>query len=310
MRPRTPGGAGEAPDHHAMLLYDDDYEFVDRVASYLGSVGEDGEAGLAILTERRWAMVERSLGAGSRVVFVQRSEVYKRPEMTVAYYDDHVRRLEREGATMVRVIADLPAWKRPEQRLAWLRYEAVLNRAFTHHPVSLLCAYDARVQPPGVVDAAWRTHPRVLADAWEDNPLYEDPAEIIDAITPSPDPLDGLRTLAVDVDREAATERLRRELKALQVPRTRAKNLLRAAAEVLDNANAHGGGPRSQRLGSVGGQIVWELTDGGGGFDDPLAGYVPDPGRAKDTGLWAVRQLTKRLEFLKSSDGFTVRVWV
>ncbi len=293
------------------MVYDDDHEFVDRAASYLGSAGVDGEAGLAILTDRRWAMVERSLDAESGVVFVQRKQIYKRPEAAIAYYDDYIRRLEREGATVVRVIADMPAWKRPEQRDAWLRYEAVLNLAFAHHPVSFICAYDTRVQSPSIVDCAWRTHPRVLADAWEDNPRYEDPADIVDASTPSPDAIDGLRSLPIDIDQNATTERLRRELRALRVPRARAERLLRAAAEVLDNANVHGGGPRSQRLGRVGGQIVWELTDGGAGFDDPLAGYLPpDPGRAKDTGLWLVRQLTKRLEFRRSPEGFTARVWV
>jgi hypothetical protein len=43
------------------------------------------------------------------------------------------------------------------------------------------------------------------------------------------------------------------------------------------------------------------------GFDDPTAGFLaPRPGIG--TGLWAARQLTWRIEFLRSPGGFTTRM--
>jgi anti-sigma regulatory factor (Ser/Thr protein kinase) len=300
----------ELAEHHTLLVYDDDDEFVDRVASYLSSVDGEGEVGLAVLTQRMRARLEAALGEGSPVGFMDRDEVYRRPEATIAYYDEFVRRAERKGAQVVRVIGDLPVRKSPAQRDVWVGYEAILNAAFAHHPASMLCAYDLRTHPDSVIEGARRTHPRVLADAWEDNGLYEDPTQVVRAITPSPEMLADLAELPVEADPQAASKRLRRELDALRVPRARAENMLLAAAEVLENARIHGGGPRSQRLGRVAGHIVWELSDNGPGFEDPIAGYLPPSGDGGSaSGLWTVRQLSDRLEFLRSPHGFTTRVW-
>jgi anti-sigma regulatory factor (Ser/Thr protein kinase) len=306
----TPRATSQDACRHILFVYEDDDEFVDRASSYFSSVGEDGEAGVAILTQSRWAKLTDALGDSSRVAFVQRSAVYERPGTTVAYYHELVRRLEREGAPVVRVIADMPVWRRPAQRAAWLCYEAILNHAFAEHPVSLLCAYDLRKQPENILHGAWRTHPTVLADAWEDNHRYEDPARVLAGLSPAPEPLSGLRELPLDADQSAATECLERELKALRVPKARAEKLLRAAAGLLENARAHGGGARSQRLGRIAGHVVWELSDNGPGFDDPFAGYLPPrPGETNGTGLWSVRQLADRLEFLRGPQGFTARIW-
>jgi hypothetical protein len=54
---------------------------------------------------------------------------------------------------------------------------------------------------------------------------------------------------------------------------------------------------------------VCEIADGGPGFDDPLAGYLA-PRQGVGAGLWVARQLTWRLEFLRSPDGFTARIWL
>jgi anti-sigma regulatory factor (Ser/Thr protein kinase) len=194
---------------------------------------------------------------------------------------------------------------------AWTMYEAAINRAFADRPMSILCGYDVREQPEAAVEGALRTHPRVLVDGWEDNPLYEDPARVVSELTPRPEGLTDLRELPLDADVNAFSHRLRRELATLEVPDAQAENLLLAAAEVFENAGTHGHGARSQRLGRVGGLIVWELSDNGPGFDDPLAGYVPPrPGDGKGRGLWLARQLTHEVEFLSSPQGFTARLWI
>ena len=54
-----------------------------------------------------------------------------------------------------------------------------------------------------------------------------------------------------------------------------------------------------------------EVSDAGGGLDDPLAGYVPPCAPAGNgAGLWVARQLTRRLDLLDSPEGgLTVRLW-
>jgi anti-sigma regulatory factor (Ser/Thr protein kinase) len=209
------------------------------------------------------------------------------------------------------LFGELPVSKSQGQCEAWTRYEAVVNPAFAGRPMSIICGYDVREQPAAAVEGAWHTHPRVLAEGWEDNPRYQDPARVVCALTRAPEALTDLRELPVDADVKAFSARLRREMATLQVPTARAENLLLAAGEVFDNARSHGHGPRSQRIGLVAGLIVWELSDNGPGFDDPLAGYLPPQDDAGNgTGLWIVRQLVNDVEFLRSPRGFTSRLWI
>jgi hypothetical protein len=56
---------------------------------------------------------------------------------------------------------------------------------------------------------------------------------------------------------------------------------------------------------------VCEVSDHGGGLDDPLAGYVPPREGALDgAGLWVARQFASRLKPLASpGGGLTTRLW-
>ena len=63
------------------------------------------------------------------------------------------------------------------------------------------------------------------------------------------------------------------------------------------------------RIGQAQGRFVCEITDRGPGFDDPAAGYLA-PRDGVGSGLWVARQLTWRIEFLRSPRGFTARIWL
>ncbi|MGZ6701192.1 MAG: ATP-binding protein [Gaiellaceae bacterium] len=112
---------------------------------------------------------------------------------------------------------------------------------------------------------------------------------------------------------EAVTvrERLAAELAATKVPEAKALRMLLAANEIAVNACRYGGGLAALRLGLVDGRFVCEISDRGPGLDDPLVGYLPpnvDAGRG--AGLWTARQLTSRLDLIRSAEGLTVRVWL
>jgi anti-sigma regulatory factor (Ser/Thr protein kinase) len=223
-----------------------------------------------------------------------------------------LRRAVDEGAPAVRLFGELPVSRNRDQCRAWMLYEAVINRAFAGCPMSIVCGYDMREQPPAAVEGAWHTHPRVLVEGWLDNPRYEDPVDVVDAIARRPEVLTNLREVPVDPEAKSPSATLRRELATLKVPRAQAESLLLAAGEVYENARTHGHGARSARIGRVDGLVVWELSDNGPGFDDPLAGYLPPrhDDAANGTGLWIARQLTSHVEFLASPRGFTTRLWI
>jgi anti-sigma regulatory factor (Ser/Thr protein kinase) len=300
------------PEHHGLFIYDNDDDFVDRITSFLGPGTEDGEAGLAVLSQEKWALLREALGDVSRRIrHLDRDSMYTRPQAVLAEYDLLLSQALDEGAPALRLMGELPVSRSKELCDAWTTYEAAVNCAFAGRPVSMLCGYDVREQPAAAVERAWHTHPRVLLDGWEDNPRYEDPAHVIAARTRAPEALPNLRELPVDADVMAFGARLRRELATLQLPEARAENLLLAAVEVFDNARTYGHGARSQRLGRVAALVVWELSDNGPGIDDPLAGYLPPLHEsAGGRGLWTVRQLTHDVELLASPRGFTVRLWI
>jgi anti-sigma regulatory factor (Ser/Thr protein kinase) len=302
----------DVPENHGLFVYENDDDFVDRLTSYLGPGTEDGEAGMAVLSQRKWALLREALGyASQRIRYLDRDSLYSRPLAALADYDAVLRRAEDEGAPGVRLFGELPVSRSQEQCEAWTLYEAVVNRAFADRPMSILCGYDVREQPAAAVEGAWQTHPQFLAEGWEDNPRYQDPAHVVGALTRHPEALSELRELPVDTDLKAFSTRLRRQMATLQVPNAQAENLLLAAGEVFENARTHGRGPRSQRIGRVADLVVWELSDNGPGFDDPLAGYIPPQQEdGKGTGLWIVRQLVHDVEFLASSRGFTTRLWI
>jgi len=176
--------------------------------------------------------------------------------------------------------------------------------------VWVTCGYNARLLPPQIVDDAWRTHREVHSQGWRENPHYESPRDVVRSLAPAADALPGLRSLPLVEDEQAFRRLLAGELARDGVAADRAAELLTASAEVLVNAERHGGGLRGLRAGRVGDRFVCEITDAGPGLDDPFAGYMPPRRRTDPVGLWTARQLTTRLDLLSSDSGLTVRLWI
>jgi anti-sigma regulatory factor (Ser/Thr protein kinase) len=217
----------------------------------------------------------------------------------------------RDGATAIRVFAELPRCETEAECNLWLTYEAIVNRALEHHPVWVICGYDTREVAGPLLDGAFDTHPETLKGDWERSPHYHEPEDVVRSRTPAPTPLAGLRPLRLEGGPRDFRKVLSTELEAAAVPELDAGNLLVAAAEVFANAQRHGGETLSVRVGSVGDRFVCEVSDDGPGIDDPLAGFVPPrPGDGAGAGLWVARQLTGQLEVVPSSHGASVRLWV
>ena len=92
--------------------------------------------------------------AVAAVSYLDRDTFYTRPEDALARYDARLRQLVRDGIGAVRAFAELPRCAGSADIDRWIRYEAVVNRALAHHPLWVVCGYDAREMP-----AAPATHP-------------------------------------------------------------------------------------------------------------------------------------------------------
>jgi anti-sigma regulatory factor (Ser/Thr protein kinase) len=298
---------------HDAFVYDSDDLFVERMAPFVRDAFASGEDAVAITTRTNCALLREELGDESeRLTLVDRDEWYVTPAHVIAGFDKTLSERLAAGAPAVRVIGEVQFGATPREWTEWTAYESIVNRAFADRPAWVVCPYDARVLPDPIVDAAFRTHPQVLRDGWwHESPHYDDPDHLVRALTPVPEPLDQLHSVLVARDPRAFRQRLRSEMARAGVPEGKAARMLVAAGEVLANALRHGGGVPRVRVGWVGGSFVVEISDDGGGLDDPLAGYIPPTAdQAAGAGLWVARQMTSRLELISGDDGLSVRLWV
>jgi anti-sigma regulatory factor (Ser/Thr protein kinase) len=301
-----------SPGHHNLYQYDDDTGLVDHVTPFLAEGVNEHEAVVLVVDPRKRALLEAALGGlALGIDYIDRDTYYTRPEDALAGYDAAVRRYLSRGTERVRVFGELPLCRTQEESDTWVLYEALLNPAFAHHPVTIVCGLDIREQPDSVLEGSWETHPRTMNARWSDNGHYHPPEDIVRARTPAPQDVPGLRAVPTDTDPRALRVLLRSEMAAAEIAAQEAEKMLVAAGEVLANAHRYGGGARALRIGRVGERFVCEISDHGPGLEDPVAGYIP-PGShlANGAGLWVARQMTRRVDMLSSERGLTTRLWV
>jgi anti-sigma regulatory factor (Ser/Thr protein kinase) len=295
---------------HNAFVYESQDEYVAQSVTFLKEGLEAGEGAIVAHTRPGLAVMREALGHdAAQVTFVDVSSVYTRPARTLAaYHKVYAEQLQK--TVSLRAVADVQFGPDPGEWDMWMGYEAVFNRSFDHLPAWVLCTYNADATPDPILEGVWRSHPEVVAgDTWNTSDLYEDPDQLLRAITAEPTPLPDLRSIAFGRDLEEFRERLARELVAEKVSEAKALDMLVAATEVAANAVEHGGGVEEVRVGRAEGRFVCEIVDRGSGFDDPAAGYLP-PREGVGAGLWVARQLTWRIEFFRSSPGFIARIWL
>lgn len=295
---------------HNAFVYQSQDEYVARSVAFLREGLEAGEGAIVANTRPGLAVMHEALGSdAAQVTFVDVSSAYTRPARTLAAYHQVFAAQLQETASL-RAVADVQFGPDPGEWDLWVGFEAVLNRSFGHLPAWVWCTYNANGLPDPMLEGVWRTHPEVLADnTWNKSAHYQDPNRLLRRITPEPAPLSGLRSITFGRDPEEFRERLARELVAEGVTEAKALDMLVAATEFFTNAIHHGGGVEEVRVGRAEGRFVCEVVDRGSGFDDPGAGYLA-PREGVGRGLWVARQLTWRIEFFDSPQGFTSRIWL
>ncbi|MDO8188906.1 ATP-binding protein [Conexibacter sp. JD483] len=101
------------------------------------------------------------------------------------------------------------------------------------------------------------------------------------------------------------------EATAAGVAQERIADVTVAAHEVAANACMHGGGEAVMRVWAERDCFCCEVSDHGGGMDDPLAGLLAPPvTQPSGRGLWLARQLCDLVQLRTGAAGTTVRLQV
>ena len=191
------------------------------------------------------------------------------------------------------------------------RYEAAVNTVWDDFPVWGLCLYDTANSPAVVLDAAERTHPRIVSPSGtrRANGRFQQLADF-QALPPVPDPLEQTTPIIELVDRSAAEVRgALIQIGLGRVADTILDDLLLGVTVAVSNALAHGRPPATVRIWAAPDRIVISVHDQGRGPADPLAGLVPPRGTATlGLGLWVINQLDIDVALKHADDGFTIRL--
>src|SRR4029453_1536223 len=203
---------------HGALVYESQDQYVACAVPFLQEGLEAGEGAFVAHTRPGLALMREALGPdAAHVTFVDVSSAYTRPARTLAsYHRVYVEQLEKFPS--LPTVADVQFGPAPAEWGLWTAYEAVFNRSFGHLPTWVVCTYNANGTPDPIIDGVWRTHAEVhTGDIWQTSDRFEDPDELLDALTPEPRPLSGLRSMGFGSGVEVFRERLARELAAEKV---------------------------------------------------------------------------------------------
>jgi anti-sigma regulatory factor (Ser/Thr protein kinase) len=299
---------------HDALIYGSDEALVETLVPWLKEGHANGDGSVVATTAAHIAQFRDALGAdGDSVSFIAADTLYVQPVQTIAAWQRLLVDAAAAGIAYTRMVGEVAFGTTPDVQTSWTRYESALNAVFELSPAWIVCPYDSRVLPPGVIDQASRTHPTVWNSTRHKSDRYEAPArllrEIVEpgrAVTGSPDVELGIDDGMGDVRDLVRTAGARAGLE-----RARVEELVLAVSELAGNTVRHAGGGGRVALWITSEGVVCEVTDRGGGLHDPLAGLVPPkPSASAGMGLWIARQLSDSLAIGGGDDGTTVRIAV
>jgi anti-sigma regulatory factor (Ser/Thr protein kinase) len=306
---------------HRALCYGSDDEFLEGTLTFARDGLDAGDTVLAVVKSRNITLLDEALGHRARdVEFVDADDWYGCPSRTLGQYNTYCADHDTGpsgGPRRVRIIGE-PVWsgRTDFEAREWMRYESLINVAFAGTGHWILCPYDTRALPAGIVRAAIRTHPELAVGPRESAPSghYADPADFYaecDAAMPSGIPA-GHDDIPFARGQSATVRRaLAAYARGLGVPEQRNYDMVTAVHEAVMNAVRYGGGRGVVRLRSDPDFVICEVSDGGTSAPPtPFPGHLPpDPRAASGHGMWALRQLSDLVTEDLGPEGSVVRMY-
>ena len=310
----APGSAGGYI--HDAMLYDSVDELTAAAVPFLLQGLAAGDAAVIATGARTASVLTEALDEDPRVHVLGRSDVYRaRTPTAITGFRRLAERCSAEGFGRVRVVGEVDFGRTERDWLEWQRYEAVINVALAAWPLWGLCVFDTQRLPELVLTSTLRTHPNLVTpEARGSNPLFGDPARYLGSLPVPPEPLENTppRLVARDIsDFIGLRHAVAAELATADAPREVREDFLIAVDETISDAVRHGHAPVDVALWISSDRLVSTITDGGRGWRDPFAGYLPPHGddlSRGGMGLWLARQLCDHLDITHHGEGVTVRL--
>jgi anti-sigma regulatory factor (Ser/Thr protein kinase) len=301
---------------HDALFYSSDAQLLAAAVPFLRSGLDDGDAAVLICTDPTNGLLYEALD-DSRAVALSHRDIYRRIAGALGVYQRTTQDLVATGVSQVRVVAETSLAESIDWD-DWACHEAVANVALRELPVWVMCVYDTRQLPEPAITAGELTHPYLVNGTRRvSNPRFVQPADVMRASEPTPDPLEATPP-TLEVTEPIGLRQLRDDLMDAALASGRNEDtagcLVAAANEILGNAMIHGRSTIRLRLWATPSRLLCIVSDGGAGPADPFAGYLPPATSAfagnGGRGLWLARQLCNRVSFAATPDGFTVRLTI
>jgi transcriptional regulator with XRE-family HTH domain len=148
---------------HQALVYGSDEEFLETAVPFLSEGVERSERPLAVTTQPRIRLLRKALGKQGRHVELADSGPWlSSPTAALGRFRAYLTNSLEGGALWIRILGE-PVWseRSAAQVREWTRFESLLNLSFAFSPVTIVCPYDTRTAPRGVIAGAHRTHPEL-----------------------------------------------------------------------------------------------------------------------------------------------------
>lgn len=309
MRTEPPPRAGR---FHEVGFYRSDDEFGALIVPFAEEGVAAGQPVILGYDHRKAGLLRSWLSDPGAVTFIADNRLYATPARAIASYWQLFERHAAAGATQIRIAGDVPHEGNGGRFAGWDRYESAANTVWDRFPVWSRCLYDATTAAPRVLDAAERTHPRIVLPSGQYQPSgrYQDPADF-EPLPPDPDPLERLAPAIELADPTAA--QVRHAVTSIgsgQLPDAALQDLVIGVSEAVSNAWRHGRPLVTARIWAASGRILVRVHDTGPGPADPLAGLAPAPAspERRGAGLWLIHMLGLDPALIRSRDGFTIQL--
>jgi len=294
---------------HDALFYSTDDEYVDGVGDFVREGACAGAGLLVAVPGRRLTLLQASLAdLDGRVTFTDMEQTGVNPGRIIPFVRSFV---DAHAGHPVRFVGE-PIWagRTGPEIVEAVRHEGLINQAFADTSAHILCPYDTRDLPGGVLADARRTHPTLLcAGGREPCADYVDPLVTYAAVDrPLREPPVVPLTVSVDNGLVGFRSAVKEQAQSAGLDAARVASFVLAANEAAVNTLLHAGGDGSARIWHDDRELVCELTDAGV-IDDPLVGRrVPPADREGGRGIWLMHQLSDLVELRSGARGTVVRI--
>ncbi len=278
---------------HAAVFYRGDEGFLDAVLPFVLDGIVSGDRVQIALPTRNLALLQEALGANAgEVDFVDMADAGRNPARAFAMVSAALD--SAPPGVRIRMVGE-PVWpgRDPDEYLACLENEALVNTAWAGGRMLALCPYDAKNLPDDVLADARRTHPFVGCDGATAPSLdYASEQVLAECNTPlSRDPAAATYRLRELRDLGAARQFALAEARLLGLCEERMGDLSLVITELATNSLEYTTGGCRLAIWRRPFHLICEVRDEGR-LDDPLAGRrLPPPHSVGGRGLLLVNAL-------------------